>query len=118
MTNGKLLPSDGRSAAARRFRDVVAAFTTELEAAGIITEADRSLIRRAAALTIQLEQAEAEWAEAGGEIAAEALKAYQLAAGTLRRVLISLGLAESKRKPKAQPVDLTDAMLADIGRKR
>lgn len=113
-TNGRLLPGDGRSAPARRFRDVVRAFAAELEAAGPISEADRSLIRRAAALTIQLEGLEASWAEAGGDIDPETLRTYQLAAGTLRRCLISLGLAQNARQPKPKGADLTEDMLRDL----
>jgi hypothetical protein len=58
VTNGRLVAGvDGRSSDARRFRDV----SRELEAGigGVLTEADRVLIRQAAALTVQAERQQA-----------------------------------------------------------
>jgi hypothetical protein len=53
----RLLPGvDGRSAGARRFRDVCA--SCEAEVGGGVTEIERDLIRLAAALTLCAEQSE------------------------------------------------------------
>jgi hypothetical protein len=49
---------DGRSVNARRFRDLVAAFTGDLGHAA--TEGERALVRQAAALTVQSEAMQAD----------------------------------------------------------
>ena len=54
----RLLPGvDGRSATARRFRDICRSY--ELEAGGNVTEVERDLIRQAAGLTLRAEQLQA-----------------------------------------------------------
>jgi hypothetical protein len=54
----RLLPNvDGRNAAARRFRDICAAY--EAEAGGNVTEVERDLIRQAAGFTLRAEQLQA-----------------------------------------------------------
>src|ERR1700687_674652 len=45
---------DGRSASARRFRDLVAAF--EAEVGGTLSELERGLVRQAAILSLKTEQ--------------------------------------------------------------
>jgi hypothetical protein len=51
----RMLPGvDGRSSAARRFRDICANY--EAEAGGNVTEVERDLIRQAAGLTLRAEQ--------------------------------------------------------------
>jgi hypothetical protein len=53
-----LLPNvDGRNAAARRVRDICAAY--EAEAGGNVTEVKRDLIRQAAGFTLRAEQLQA-----------------------------------------------------------
>src|SRR5258705_10441254 len=56
ITNGSsLLPSiDGRSIWARRLRDLISLHENDYGGADAISEAERSLIRRAAALTVEL----------------------------------------------------------------
>jgi hypothetical protein len=56
VSNGtRLLQNvDGRSSSARRFRDLVRAYETEV--GGILSEVERGLIRQAAALTFKAEE--------------------------------------------------------------
>lgn len=91
VTNGSLGAMDGRSKWARRFRDVIAALSDDLGGADDLPEMKRSLVRRAAALTVELERAEEGFAKAG-EADPDALKDYQVTVGQLRRTLETLGL--------------------------
>ena len=61
VTNHKdLLPKlDGRSSAARRFRDLVAAFINDMGGAGQCSDIKLGLLRRLAAVTVQAEVLEA-----------------------------------------------------------
>jgi hypothetical protein len=61
VSNGtKMLKGvDARSATARRFRDLVDDFTRDLGGEDVLTVADRTLIRQAAAITLQVEQLQA-----------------------------------------------------------
>lgn len=98
VTNGKSLFQfgDGRTAFARRFRDLVTAHIDDLGGADTMSAAQLSLARRAATLEVQLEYAEDELAS-GGELD---LAAYAAASGALHRILKSLGL---ERKARAEP---------------
>ncbi len=62
VTNGKRLLEgvDGRSAPARRYRDLIAAFTADLGGEANLTEADRQLIRQAAGLSVRAEKLQAD----------------------------------------------------------
>ena len=96
VTNGsKLLPlSDGRSATARRFKDLVEFICVDLGGADRLSEGERQLVRRAAALSAECERQEALWAR--GEAAFD-IAAYSTLTNALRRVLWTLGL---KRVPR------------------
>ncbi len=91
MTNGKSLLAgvDGRSVWARRFRDLIDLHVTDR--GGDMSQAKRSIIRRAAALEVELERLEAKFALAGEASAAD-LDLYQRASNTMRRHLESVGL--------------------------
>lgn len=93
ITNGSaLLPGiDGRSVWARRLRDVIEALTADIGADLDLSEAQRSTIRRAACLTVELERLETTFAETGAADAA-ALDLYARVAANLRRLFESLGL--------------------------
>ncbi len=99
ITNGSSLfvGVDQRSAYARRFRDVLAAHISDLGGRDNISEAERSLIRRATTLTVALERMEHKFAQHDGEASATDLITYQRVTGALRRCLESLGL---RRRPK------------------
>jgi hypothetical protein len=61
VTNGtRMLEGvDGRSPTARRYRDLVESFTHDLGGMAQLSEADRSLVRQAATLTVRSEQLQA-----------------------------------------------------------
>ena len=98
ITNGsKLLPGvDGRSPWVRRAKDIISAHLSDLGGAHNTSAAERSIIRRAAVLTVELERLEAIFALAG-EASAEALDTYARVAANLRRLLEAVGL---KRRPR------------------
>jgi hypothetical protein len=64
VTNGRLLSKDIdlRSTPARRLRDLLAAHTSDMGGIEALSEAERSLIRRASSLELQLEMLEHKWA--------------------------------------------------------
>src|SRR6266446_1592142 len=99
ITNGSavLANCDHRSATMRRFRDLIQLHVGDLGGEGNISEAERSLVRRAAMLTLQLELLEQRFAQAGGEATSSQLTDYQRAANSLRRILETLGL---RRRPR------------------
>jgi hypothetical protein len=106
VSNGaKLLPAtDGRSMTARRFRDLVEFISSDLGGADRLSEGERQLIRRAAALSAECERQEALWAR--GEAAFD-IAAYSTLTNALRRVLWTLGL---KRVPR----DVTPGSAASL----
>jgi hypothetical protein len=61
VTNGKrtIEGIDGRSAGARRFRDLMESFASDLGGLRSLNEAERSLIKQAASVTIRAEQLQA-----------------------------------------------------------
>jgi hypothetical protein len=101
-----LLPrglADERSAWARRLKDCIA---DHLADAPNASAAERSLLRRAAVLTVELERLEAKFA-AAGEATTPDLETYQRCSNSLRRLLESVGL---KRRAK----DITDLSLGEV----
>ncbi len=100
VTNGSKLGAgvDGRTAWARRLRDLISLYTDDVP--GDANEAQKAMIRRAAALTVELEGLEQRFATTGGT--AEDLDQYQRATGSLRRLLASLGLIPQRGKTSEQ----------------
>ncbi len=89
VSNGKDLfvgGVDGRSAYARRYRDILAQLTSDI--GGDPSEAKSIIVRRATQLAVWCEQAEA---DAAGGMALD-LANYCTATNTLRRLLLDLGL--------------------------
>ncbi|MHC2792591.1 hypothetical protein ACVINZ_001603 [Mesorhizobium jarvisii] len=86
---------DGRSALARRYRDLVAAFSADL--GDDLTEAQRQLVRRAASISVWSEEQERR------VISGDDLDAGPLitAANTLRRLLSDLGIKRAVVTPAA-----------------
>ncbi|MFC7699638.1 hypothetical protein ACFQX9_23420 [Bradyrhizobium sp. GCM10028915] len=82
---------DGRSAPARRYRDVLAELISDL--GGDPSGAQSAIARRASALCVVCEQAEAEMV-AGGVLD---LAEFTTAANSLRRLLSDLGLERRAR---------------------
>jgi len=73
---------------------------SDLGGEAAVSEAEKSIIRRAATLSVELERLELAFATAGEATAAE-LDLYSRVAGNLRRLLESLGLG--KRVLDLQP---------------
>jgi hypothetical protein len=82
---------DGRSTWVRRLYDLVAIHLSDLGGEGHTSEAEKSIVRRIATLTVELELLELKFAKAGGAQPAD-LDLYQRTAGNLRRLLESVGL--------------------------
>jgi hypothetical protein len=77
-------------------RDVLALLVEDMGGDAVISEAQRSIARRAAVMTTELERLELSFATAG-EASPKALGLYQTTANSLRRLLRDLGL---KKVPK------------------
>ncbi|TAV04043.1 PDDEXK family nuclease [Rhizobium ruizarguesonis] len=104
VTNGSKLGDDidGRSVWARRLRDLIQLYSSDVnEDLSMIPESTKSLIRRAAVLTVELERAEAGFAEKGQADPA-ALSAYQTTSNSLRRLLDSLNIKPEHQKLHAR----------------
>ena len=99
ITNGReLLPGvDGRSLWARRFRDLLNLHLSDLGGFDNASEAEKSILRRAAALTVELELLESRFAAKETGADPEQLDLYSRMSNTLRRHLEALGL---RRRPK------------------
>lgn len=97
LTNGSRLLEgvDGRSAWARRLRDLIELHGTDLGGLDELSEAQRALIRRASALTVELEHLEMQFATR--DATADELDLYSRLSNTLRRLHETLGL---ERRPK------------------
>ena len=106
ITNGSaLLPGvDGRSPWVRRCKDVIAAHLSDLGGEDNTSAAERSIIRRASVLTVELERLEARFALAE-QASPEDLDLYQRTAGNLRRLLEAVGL---QRRPRNLTPNLKD----------
>jgi hypothetical protein len=93
ITNGTrlLLWADGRSAWAKRFKDVIADHISDLGGPDNCSAAERSIIRRAATLTTELERLESKFALTG-EASPDEIDLYSRASANLRRLLEAVGL--------------------------
>src|SRR5262245_60153980 len=99
ITNGTgLLPSvDHRLAWPRRFKDLVHLIASDIAGGNhsVLSQGQMQLIRRAAALTVELGRMEGRVAENGGAEPNE-LEAYQRASNTLRRLIAGLGISRGR----------------------
>jgi hypothetical protein len=98
MTLGHL---DGRTAAAKRARELIEAIETDLGGGDRLSEGSRQLVQRAAVLGTFIESCEAQWL-AG---AAVDLADYLAAINAQRRVLATIGL---ERVARELPQSLAD----------
>jgi hypothetical protein len=98
VANGSaLLPGiDGRSAWVRRCKEIIADHTSDLGGADNCSAAERSIVRRASVMTVELERLEAKFATAG-EADPNELDQYARVAANLRRLLEAVGL---QRRPR------------------
>jgi hypothetical protein len=103
VTNGsKLLPlSDGRSATARRFRDLYEDISADLGGLDRLSEGQRQLIRRAAMLSAECERLEAMSARGEAEFD---IDLYGMLCDRLGRLFGRLGL-ERKSKDVTPSLD-------------
>jgi hypothetical protein len=103
-SNGSTLFADGgdmRTPWARRLRDIWEAHVADLGGIDATSEAECSIARRAAVLTVELEKMEAVFAVVNAT--PEQLDLYQRTANSLRRMLETLGL---KRRARDVTLDL------------
>lgn len=116
VTNGaSLLPkgADGRSLYVRRFRDLIALHLADLGGPDNVSEAEKSIVRRAATITISLEKMEMRMATDDEDTPAFTLDLYQRLSNSLRRLLESVGL---KRRAKDITPDLNDYLRTKASR--
>jgi hypothetical protein len=90
---------DGRLVWVRRIKDVMASHVADLGGLDNCSAAERSIITRAAALTVELERLEVRFATAE-QPDATSLDLYVRASGNLRRLLASIGLERGARDPR------------------
>jgi uncharacterized small protein (DUF1192 family) len=95
---------DGRSTWVRRLRDLISLHLSDLGGDDAVSEAERSIIRRIATLTVELERMEAEFAVAG-EARPDQLDLYQRTANSLRRLLEAIGLRRRPRDVTPDPLE-------------
>jgi hypothetical protein len=115
ITNGSQLfhgDIDERGPVSRRFRDLIAAHEADLSGAEHLSEGQRSIVRRAAMLELQLELLESRFAENGGAASPRDLEAYQRCSNSLRRLLESLGLHQGRKSR-----DVTETVQEYVRRK-
>jgi hypothetical protein len=110
ITNGTALLSgvDGRSPWVRRCKDVIAAHLSDTPDA---SAAERSIIRRASVLTVELERMERQFALAGEADPAQ-LDLYARVAANLRRLLESVGLQRRAKDVRELSLDEINAEYA------
>lgn len=115
LGNGKdvlLDGSDERTVYVRRLKEVVAEMLDDMGGVTATSAAQRSLIRRAAVLQIELEKLETRFAE-DPTVGERTIDLYGRTAGNLRRTLETLGI----KRVTQQPQTIT-GYLANKGNKR
>lgn len=114
VTNGNaVLPGiDGRSTWARRLRDLIDLHISDLGGPMAVSEAERSIVRRAATMTVELERLESQFA-VNGEASARELDLYQRTAGNLRRLLEAVGTSRRQRNITPDPLSYAAAKAAE-----
>jgi hypothetical protein len=112
VSNGSVLIAgvDQRSPWVRRCKDILREHVADLGGTDNCSAAERSIIRRAAVLTTELEQLEARFATAGQADAGD-LETYQRCANSLRRLLEAVGL---QRRPRDISVPTLDEIAREI----
>lgn len=97
IANGRLLPGiDQRSSWVRRCRELIADHLQDLGGEDNTSTAERSLVRRASVLTVELELMETKFA-VEGQASIEQLETYQRCASSLRRLFESIGISRRPR---------------------
>jgi hypothetical protein len=120
VTNGKRLfirgsQGDGNGAWARRMRDVIALHVSDLGGWNNVTEAEKSILRRAATLTVELERLEARFSNSDHSPRDSDLQTYQRLTNTLRRALEAVGI---HRRPRDVTPPTLDSYLDALSRSK
>src|SRR5262249_4794847 len=110
VTSGRQLfvNGDANSAWSRRFHDLVVGHVADLGGADLLSEAQFSLIRRAAAIECELERLDARLS-LGDPVD---MDSYSRVAGHLRRMFETLGLKRVARDVTLSPISELDRYLA------
>ena len=105
ITNGSaFLPGiDGRSAWIRRAKDLISEHLSDLGGPDNTSAAERSITRRVAVLSVELEHLEARFASAGSA-SPDDLDLYQRTANSLRRLLEAVGLQRRAKDVTPDPL--------------
>ena len=101
VTNGSQMFAkkiDHRSVWVRRFRDLIQLHLLDLGGPDGCSEAQVSLVRRAATLEIELERMEYEFAKPDRTAGTKALDRYSMLSNTLRRLFLTLGLERTNKR--------------------
>jgi len=108
VTSGRKLfvEGDPNSAWSRRYRDLVTRHVSDLGGKDVLSEAQLSLVRRAAALAVELESMEARMSQ-GEQVN---LDSFGRAASHLRRLYEAIGL---RRQPRDVMPSLADLIAQD-----
>ena len=108
VTSGRKLfvEGDPNSAWSRRYRDLVTRHVSDLDGKDVLSEAQLSLVRRAAALAVELESMEARMSQ-GEQVN---LDSFGRAASHLRRLYEAIGL---RRQPRDVMPSLADLIAQD-----
>jgi hypothetical protein len=95
VTNGKLFATtvrDGRSGWSRRLADVLSLHIADCGGEDVVSYAERSIIRRIATITTELEWIEQDFKSSRKGPTAEQLDLYLRGSNNLRRLLEAIGL--------------------------
>ena len=120
VTNGNRLflrraGGNDQSAWARRLRDVVEMHVSDLGGWEACSAAEQSLIRRVAALTVELERLEARFSNSDHSPRDGDLQTYQRLTNTLRRALEAVGI---HRRPRDVTPPTLDGYLGSLNRSK
>jgi hypothetical protein len=99
---------DERSVFVRRLKEIVEEYINDIGPAQDMTSAEKSIVRRIAVLTIQLEKLETRFAE-DPSVGERTLDLYNRTAGNLGRLLERLGIRRKERKQ----LDLSSYLAGD-----
>jgi hypothetical protein len=100
ITNGRLFAvatADGRSAWARRYRDLLAIHVGDAGGEAVVSGGELAIIRRATRIELEMEMLDAKAAEAGKAASAEDLYLYFTGSNSMRRLFESVGLKRVAR---------------------
>jgi hypothetical protein len=87
----------------RRYRDLLWQHEADLGGEANLSEGQRSIIRRATMIELQLEMMEGRFADNEGAASVYQLESYQRASNSLRRLLESLGLQNGRKARDVTP---------------